>query len=75
MKAAMLHSSVRVARSGLHFEGAACGGRRISAAVSQRRDVKQTMNWIIEPNADVLWDSVGTIITEAGTRGTHTADG
>lgn len=29
-------------------------------------DVKQLMNWIIEPNADVLWDSVGTIITEAG---------
>lgn len=29
-------------------------------------NVKQTMNWIIEPNADVLWDSVGTIITEKG---------
>src|SRR5688572_27160089 len=29
-------------------------------------NVKQVMNWIIEPNADVLWDSVGTIITEAG---------
>lgn len=29
-------------------------------------NVKQLMNWIIEPNADVLWDSVGTIITEAG---------
>lgn len=29
-------------------------------------DVKQVMNWIIEPNADVLWDSVGTIITEQG---------
>ena len=24
------------------------------------------MNWIIDPNADALWDSVGTIITEAG---------
>ena len=29
-------------------------------------NVKQVMNWIIEPNADVLWDSVGTIITDAG---------
>src|SRR5688572_22232492 len=29
-------------------------------------NVKQVMNWIIEPNADVLWDSVGTIITEQG---------
>ena len=28
-------------------------------------NVKQVMNWIIEPNVDVLWDSVGTIITEA----------
>lgn len=29
--------------------------------------VKDLMNWVIEPNADVLWDSVGTIMTEAGT--------
>jgi hypothetical protein len=29
-------------------------------------NVKELMNWIIEPHADVLWDSVGTIITEEG---------
>jgi hypothetical protein len=29
-------------------------------------DVKQLMNWVIEPSADVLWDAVGTIITEEG---------
>lgn len=29
-------------------------------------DVKQLMNWIMEPSADVLWESVGTIITEEG---------
>jgi hypothetical protein len=30
-------------------------------------NVKELMNWIVDPHADVLWDSVGTIITEAGT--------
>lgn len=29
-------------------------------------DVKQLMNWIMEPSADLVWESVGTIITEAG---------
>lgn len=29
-------------------------------------DVKQLMNWIMEPNADVLWEAVGTIITMEG---------
>lgn len=28
--------------------------------------VQQVMNWIIDPNADVIWESVGTIITEQG---------
>jgi hypothetical protein len=29
-------------------------------------DLTQLMNWIMEPNADVIWESVGTIITEEG---------
>jgi hypothetical protein len=29
-------------------------------------DIKQLMNWIIEPASDVIWESVGTIITEEG---------
>ena len=29
-------------------------------------DVKQLMNWIMEPSSDVIWDSVGTVITEEG---------
>lgn len=29
--------------------------------------MKQLMNWIIDPAADVVWGSVGTIITEGGT--------
>lgn len=30
-------------------------------------DVKQLMNSILDPSADVIWESVGTIVTEAGT--------
>jgi hypothetical protein len=29
-------------------------------------DVKQLMNWILDPSSDVIWGSVGTIITEQG---------
>jgi hypothetical protein len=29
-------------------------------------DVKQVMNWIMDPASDVIWGSVGTIITEEG---------
>ncbi|HEY8537722.1 MAG TPA: hypothetical protein VIL28_02575 [Steroidobacteraceae bacterium] len=29
-------------------------------------DVKQVMNWIMEPSADVVWDAVGSVMTEAG---------
>jgi hypothetical protein len=29
-------------------------------------NVKQLMAWVIEPSADVLWDSVGTVITAEG---------
>ncbi|MDZ7784518.1 MAG: hypothetical protein U5K56_16800 [Halioglobus sp.] len=28
--------------------------------------VKQTMTWILDPAADVIWDSAGTIITAEG---------
>lgn len=29
-------------------------------------DMKQVMNWILEPNADVVWMSAGSIISEEG---------
>ena len=29
-------------------------------------DIQQTMAWILEPAADVIWDSAGTIITAQG---------
>jgi hypothetical protein len=29
-------------------------------------DVKHIMKWVLDPAADHLWDSAGTIITEAG---------
>jgi len=31
-------------------------------------DMKQLMNWILDPHADVVWAAVGTTITEAGTQ-------
>ncbi len=36
------------------------------AEFHEATDMKQLMNWIMEPNADVIWDSVGTIISEEG---------
>jgi len=29
-------------------------------------DLKQLMNWIIDPNADVVWAAVGTVVTTEG---------
>lgn len=29
-------------------------------------DMKQLMSWVMDPSADVVWASVGTIITEGG---------
>jgi hypothetical protein len=31
-------------------------------------DVKQVMDWILDPNADVVWDAVGTIVSAEGTQ-------
>jgi hypothetical protein len=31
-------------------------------------NLKQVMEWVIDPAADVIWDSVKTISTEAGTK-------
>ncbi len=31
-------------------------------------NVKELMVWIVDPSVDVIWDSVGTIYTEAGTK-------
>ncbi|MBV1932153.1 MAG: hypothetical protein KUG71_10615 [Porticoccaceae bacterium] len=31
-------------------------------------DVKYTMQWVLDPAADHIWDSAGTIITAAGSR-------
>jgi hypothetical protein len=30
--------------------------------------VKQLMEWVIDPAADVIWDSVGTIYTQSGAK-------
>jgi hypothetical protein len=30
-------------------------------------DIRQLMNWVLDPSADVVWGAVGTIITAEGT--------
>jgi hypothetical protein len=32
----------------------------------QVADIKQLMNWILDPSSDVIWGAVGTIVTEEG---------
>jgi hypothetical protein len=47
-----------------------CGGRATPDAAPPPyqpvADVRQTMAWILEPAADGIWDSAGTIITAEG---------
>jgi hypothetical protein len=44
-----------------------CGGQAPPAAPFQLDiPVKDLMNWILDPNADVVWASVGTIVTAEG---------
>jgi hypothetical protein len=54
---------------------AACGPSQTSQAPAAATNatpfhpvasVKDLMNWIIDPNADALWGSVGTVISEDG---------
>ena len=39
----------------------------IEAPLPSALDLKQLMEWVIDPTADVVWDSVKWISTEAGT--------
>lgn len=41
-------------------------GERASPPYRVVTDIHQTMAWIIDPAADVIWDSAGTIITAQG---------
>jgi hypothetical protein len=43
-------------------EQAAVGGPEYH----QVADVKQLMNWVLDPNSDVIWGAVGTVIDEHG---------
>ncbi|TMH87957.1 MAG: cytochrome c [Betaproteobacteria bacterium] len=39
-----------------------------ASAVRPALSLKQLMEWVIDPAADAVWDSVKTIITEQGTK-------
>lgn len=43
-------------------------GNPASAPFQAVMDTHQTMAWIIDPAADVIWDSAGTIITAQGSQ-------
>jgi hypothetical protein len=46
----------------------ACGGATDAASTFRPvADVRGVMNAVIDPGADAIWESVGTIITEQGT--------
>jgi hypothetical protein len=67
MKAVLLVSACALLAVGCSSKAPpATAGASTAPPFQNVANVKQVMNWIIEPNADVLWDSVGTIITEQG---------
>ncbi len=47
--------------------GCAERAQPVTSAFAEVTDIKQLMNWILDPSADVIWASAGEIITEAGT--------
>jgi hypothetical protein len=40
----------------------------VAPTFSPAVSMKQLMEWVVDPAVDVIWDSVGTIYTEAGTK-------
>lgn len=60
------------ALAGLFLSGCNASDPAPPAAVSApppfvaSTDMKQLMNWIIDPNADIVWASVGTILSKDG---------
>jgi hypothetical protein len=45
----------------------ACGGSQASSPFRPIADVRGVMSAVVDPGADAIWGSVGTIITEQGT--------
>lgn len=42
------------------------GGNSSTQTYQPVTDIRQTMEWLLDPAADVIWDSAGTIITAQG---------
>ena len=45
---------------------AACDQERSSAQYSSTINTKQTMNWVLDPHADLIWESSGFVMTDQG---------
>jgi len=68
---------VKLALSALLLTLAGCGPSEQAPTQSEQAgsspfklsgDVKHIMQWVLDPAADAVWDSAGSIITAAGTR-------
>lgn len=45
----------------------ACGPRRESAAVKPEPTILSLMKDVVDPNADAIWEAVGTVVSDKGT--------
>src|SRR5207253_7284087 len=48
------------------FGGCAEAPQQVGSAIQPALATKQLMEWVIDPGADAVWESVKTIITEKG---------
>jgi hypothetical protein len=45
---------------------AACDQKQTTALYSSQINTQQTMNWVLDPHADLIWDSSGFVVTAQG---------
>ena len=45
---------------------AACDQKKTTALYSSQINTQQTMNWVLDPHADLIWDSSGFVVTAQG---------
>ena len=43
-----------------------CDQKQTTALYSSEINTRQTMNWVLDPHADLIWDSSGFVVTAQG---------
>ena len=43
-----------------------CDQKKTTALYSSEINTRQTMNWVLDPHADLIWDSSGFVVTAQG---------